>query len=29
MSYNFKEIEKNGKINGIVKEFLMQKMTIL
>ncbi len=29
MAYNFKEIEKNGKPNGIKKELLMQKIIIL
>lgn len=28
MAYNFKEVEKNGKINGKKKEHLMPKMII-
>lgn len=28
MGYNFKDIEKNGKINGIVKVLFMQKMIL-
>lgn len=29
MAYNFKELEKNGKTNGIAKALLMQKMITL
>ena len=28
MGYNFKEIEKNGKLSGIVKEHSMLKMIL-
>ena len=28
MAYNFKDIEKNGKKNGIARVLLMQKMII-
>ena len=29
MSYNYKEIEKNGKINGKKKELFTQKIILL